>query len=104
MNHSKGKLGVRKWPDGAVYISIVGTSTVIAGPNNCLEEAEANARRICQCVNNFDDLLKFAGHKGYCFIAQCLPIECTGRNPDAIKCNCGWNELKQSIAKAESEG
>ena len=55
------------------------------------DEAEANAKRICQCVNNFDELLEACER----LINAYSPLD--GEEPQYIKC------IKQSIAKAKGE-
>ena len=65
MEHTKGK-----WETNGVLVlagAMAATARFICSCHTggwiSLEEAEANARRICQCVNNFDALLALV--RGY---------------------------------------
>ena len=48
-----------------------------------------------------DELVEYARHKGWCNIAQCVPVEYTGREVTKRHCDCGWNKLKEALLKAK---
>ena len=65
---------------------------------NIIEQAQKDSEKTSGLV---DELVEYARHKGWCNIAKCAPVEYTGQDATKLACNCGWNKLKQALAKAK---
>ena len=110
MKHTKGKWKIRYYhnygeqkdgePITPVIVSDEGRVATIVLFNAAIgrqDIADANARRICQCVNNFDKLLE-ACIKAHDLLL-CLHV-CDQDKPIADNLR---NDLRKAIAESEGE-
>ncbi len=108
MSHTKGKWTIETpcgFPYSGLYIVPVIRKDFpyhIAKIRQLREskESEANARRICQCVNNFDDLLaacEIVIHRAYSSGQDSMEQEVIRFNKKE------WAFIKQAIAKAKEQ-